>query len=294
MNIGFIGLGSMGSAIALNLINAGHQVSVWNRSPHKTDSLVAAGATLANSPAEAGNNEVVMTMLADDAAVEAVVFGEHGTLNSQQAATHISLSTISVDLADRLTAAHADVGRGFVAAPVFGRPAAAQAAKLFVAAAGPAATLALCEPVFHAISQRVFNIGERPSMANVIKLSGNFMIMAAVEAMAEAMTLCEKSGVPKATLFDVLTNTLFAAPVYKIYGELLVEERFRPAGFAAPLGLKDMTLVGQAAYKVGVPMPVLGVVRDHLIETIACEGPDIDWSGVGLTVAKHAGLPNKD
>ncbi|WP_213880771.1 NAD(P)-dependent oxidoreductase [Pseudomonas sp. dw_358] len=290
MKAGFIGLGNMGSAIALHLIKAGHQVSVWNRSPGKDDALLAAGATRAASPADAAEADVVLSMLADDAAVQAVVFGEHGTLSSSAKAVHVSLSTISIELADHLAETHRQAGRDYVSAPVFGRPAAAQAAKLFIAAAGKPAALSLCAPLFDAISQRVFTIGETPSMANVVKLSGNFMIMAAVEAMAEAMALCEKSGVEKSTLFEVLTNTLFNAPVYKTYGEILVQERYRPAGFAAPLGLKDMTLVGSAAQRVGVPMPVLGVVRDHLIETIACEGPDIDWSGVGLTVSKHAGL----
>ncbi|WPO97667.1 NAD(P)-dependent oxidoreductase [Pseudomonas sp. HR96] len=298
MKVGLIGLGNMGSAIALNLIKAGHKVSVWNRSRDKADALLQAGATWAASPAEAGEAEVVLSMLADDTALQAVVFGAAdpqgnplpGTLQSKAPALHLSLSTISIELADRLAQSHAEAGRGFVSAPVFGRPAAAQAAKLFIAAAGNPAHLALCEPLFDAISQRVFTIGERPSMANVVKLSGNFMIMAAVEAMAEAMTLCEKSGVAKSTLFDVLTNTLFNAPVYKTYGEILVQGRYRPAGFAAPLGLKDMTLVSSAAQRSGTPMPVLGVVRDHLIETIACEGEDIDWSGVGITVAKHAGL----
>lgn len=296
MKVGFIGLGNMGSAIALNLIKAGHKVSVWNRSRDKAEPLLAAGATLAANPAEAGEADVVLSMLADDTALQAVVYGgadghgQPGTLQSKASALHISLSTISIELADRLAQSHAEAGRGFVSAPVFGRPAAAQAAKLFIAAAGKDADLQRCAPLFDAISQRVFTIGERPSMANVVKLSGNFMIMAAVEAMAEAMTLCEKSGVPKSTLFDVLTNTLFNAPVYKTYGEILVHGRYRPAGFAAPLGLKDMTLVSSAAQHVRAPMPVLGVVRDHLIETIACEGEDIDWSGVGVTVAKHAGL----
>jgi 3-hydroxyisobutyrate dehydrogenase-like beta-hydroxyacid dehydrogenase len=290
MNIGFIGLGNMGSAIALNLINAGHRVTVWNRSADKAQPLLDAGASLAGSPAEAGENELVISMLADDKALEAVVFGEQGTLRSQAPALHVSMSTIGIELADRLARAHADAGREFVSAPVFGRPAAAQAAKLFIVAAGDAAALARCAPAFDAVSQRVFPVGERASMANVVKLSGNFMIMAAVEAMAEAMTLCEKSGVEKAALFEVLTNTLFDAPVYKTYGDIIVHQRYRPAGFAAPLGLKDMGLVADAARQAGVPMPVLGVVRDHLIETIACEGADVDWSAVGLTVARRAGL----
>jgi 3-hydroxyisobutyrate dehydrogenase-like beta-hydroxyacid dehydrogenase len=197
------------------------------------------------------------------------------------------MSTISTSLADRLAAEHGDT---FVSAPVFGRPAAAQAAKLFIVAAGPSAALSTCEPVFSAIGQRVFHIGERPSQANLVKLCGNFMIMAAIEAMAEAMTLAKKGDVSGAQLVEVLTGTLFSAPVYHTYGEILVEERFRPAGFAAPLGLKDMNLVASAADALRTPMPVLSVVRDNLLAVIAQEGEEIDWSGVALAVRRNAGI----
>ncbi|MGA1797355.1 NAD(P)-dependent oxidoreductase [Sphingomonas sp. 4RDLI-65] len=285
MKIGFIGLGQMGSAMAANLVKAGHDVTVWNRSPDKAEALVEAGATLADRPVDAAQGDVVMTMLADDRAVEAVVYGEGGIRAAP--ALHISHSTIGVALADRLAA---DAAGGFVSAPVFGRPVAAQAAKLFVVAAGAPADLDICEPLFAAIGQRTFRIGETPSAANLVKLSGNFMIMAAVEAMAEAMTLAEKGGIDRRMLLDVLTGTLFDAPIYHTYGDILVEDRFRPAGFAAPLGLKDMTLVDTAATHLRVPMPLLGIVRDHLKSAIATEGEDVDWAGVALAVRRNAGI----
>ncbi len=286
MRIGFIGLGQMGGAIAANLIKAGHELTVWNRSTDKTDALVDAGATRAARPVDAAQGDLVMTMLADDRAVEGVVFGEGGIVGAP--ALHVGHSTISIALADRLAA---DSGTGgYVSAPVFGRPPAAAAGKLFVVAAGVDAALDRCEPVFADIGQRTFRIGDKPSAANLVKLSGNFMIMAAVEAMAEAMTLAEKGGVDRQTLLEVLTGTLFGAPVYHTYGEILLEDRFRPAGFAAPLGLKDMTLADAAATSLGTPMPLLGIVRDHLRSVIATEGPDIDWAGIALAIRKSAKL----
>ncbi len=284
MRIGFIGLGRMGAAIAGNLLKAGHDVTVWNRSAGKDAALVAAGAHRAGSPAEAAQGEVVMTMLADDRAVEAVVYGADGILGAP--ALHVSHSTIGIPLVERLAQ---DQGERFVSAPVFGRPAAAEAAKLFVVAAGPDAAVERCRPLFDAIGQRVFRVGTAPGAANLVKLGGNFMIMAAVEAMAEAMTLVETGGVDRRAMLDVLTGTIFDAPVYKLYGEMLVEDRFKPAGFAAPLGLKDMDLADRAATAARVPMPVLGVVRDHLRAAIAAEGPDIDWAGVAVAVRRAAG-----
>ncbi|GGB19275.1 3-hydroxyisobutyrate dehydrogenase [Sphingomonas metalli] len=286
MKIGFLGLGQMGRGMAANLVRAGHEVTVWNRSPGKADDLVSLGATLAKRPVDAAGGEVVLSMLADDAAVEAVVYGAGGIAGAP--ALHVGHSTIGIALADRLAA---DAGEDrYVSAPVFGRPPAAEAGKLFVVAAGSGVALDRCEPLFEAIGQRSFRVGEAPSAANLVKLSGNFMIMAAVEAMAEAMTLAEKGGVPRGTLLEVLTGTLFGAPIYQTYGDILLEDRFRPAGFAAPLGLKDMTLADAAATRLGASMPVLGIVRDHLRALIAAEGPDIDWAAVALSVRRGAGL----
>lgn len=286
MDVGFIGLGQMGRAMAANLLAAGHTLSVWNRSPDKAADLVAAGARLATTPADAARGDVVMTMLADDAAVEAVVHGPDGILSAP--ALHVSHSTIGTALAARLARDHA-AHAGFVSAPVFGRPPAAQAAKLFIVAAGPDAAVERCLPLFAALGQRTFRVGGDAPAANLVKLGGNFMIMAAIEAMAEAMTLAEAGGVDRRAMLEVLTGTLFGAPVYQTYGDILADDRFRPAGFTAPLGLKDMNLVDAAATASGVPMPTLGVVREHLRATIEANGPDIDWSAIALAVRAAAG-----
>ena len=292
MKIGFVGLGNMGAPIATNLVRAGHAVLVWNRSAEKAHPLVAAGATLSANPREACvGREAVITMLADDAALEAVLSGADGILAGlAQGALHISMSTIAVPTAERIAAQHAERKQCFLSAPVFGRPEAAAAAKLFVVTGGDPAQLRVATPILETIGQKLFNVGKHPSSANLVKLCGNFMILSAIEAMAEAMTLAEKGGVPKAKLLEVLIGSLFDAPLFRNYGAILVEERFRPAGFAAPLGLKDMRLVSQAAEVERVPMPLLSVLRNHLLQTIANEGDDFDWSGIARSIAKNAGL----
>ena len=290
MEIGFIGLGQMGGAVARNLVGAGHDVTVWNRSADKAKPLVEAGARRAEKPVDAAAGKIVFTMLANDGAVESVVFGDGGILASASRPLHVSMSTISVALAERLTEAHAAAGAGYLSAPVFGRPEAAEAAKLAIVAAGDDQALALCEPLFAIIGQRTFKVGAEPKMANVIKLCGNFMIMAAIESLAEAMTLAAKNGVEKAILLDVLTNTLFSAPVYRTYGDILLHERFEPAGFAAPLGLKDMNLADSAALAAKVSMPFLAVLRTQLMAAIARHGENVDWSALGKVVAENSGL----
>jgi len=292
MRIGFIGLGNMGAAIAANLLKADHEVAVWNRSAAKARPLVESGAVLATSPFDAAaGREVVITMLADDAALESVHGGETGMMAGlAKGALHISMSTIAVATAERLTDEHHAHGQRFICAPVFGRPDAAAAGKLFIVAAGEARDIVSAGPVFSAAGQQVFVVGSTPSAAALVKLCGNFMILSAIESLAEAMTLAEKGGVSKAQLLAVLTGSVFNAPLFHNYGKLLVEQKFKPAGFAAPLGLKDMRLTGQSAEKLRVPMPLLNLLRDHLLQTIAVEGDDVDWSGIGLTIAKNAGL----
>lgn len=292
MKIGFLGLGHMGSGIAANLVRAGHDVAVWNRSAQKAQSLIAQGAVPAASPrAAASGRAIVMTMLADDAALDEVLEGSEGLLEGlSRDALHVSLSTISVSAAERLTALHHERGQRLLSAPVFGRPEAAAAAKLFIVAAGAHADFQAANALFPSIGQRAFYLGETPSSANLLKLCGNFMILAAIESLAEAMTLAQKGGIPKKQFLEVLTGTLFDLPVYRGYGAALVEERFKPAGFAAPLGLKDMRLVGQSAEALRVPMPVLNVLRDHLLQAIGADGDDVDWSAIGRTVARNGGL----
>ncbi len=292
MKVGFLGLGQMGAAIAANVLKAGHDLAVWNRSPEKAEPLARRGAKRARTPREAAEGrEIVLSMLADDSALASVLAGDDGLIAGLAAgALHVSMSTIAVATADEVAARHAGRGQHYVSAPVFGRPDAAAAAKLFVVAGGDNSDIARARPVLEAVGQRVFEAGERPSSANLIKLCGNFAILAAIETMGEAMALAEKGGVAKAQLLEVLTGTLFDSPVYRNYGPILLNERFRPAGFAAPLGLKDMRLAGEAAEKSVTPMPLLSLLRDRLLETIAKEGADIDWSAIARTSARNAGL----
>ncbi len=292
MKIGFIGLGQMGAAIAANLLGARHDVAVWNRSAGKARPLTEAGAALAATPkAAAAGKDVVFTMLADDAALESVLGGDEGLLAGLGAnALHVSMSTIAVATADRVAAAHRERGRRFLCAPVFGRPAAAAAAKLFVLAAGDPGDLQAAAPLLGAISQRVFYVGKTPSAASLVKLCGNFMILSSIESLGEAMALAEKGGVERQQLLEVLTGTLFDAPVFRTYGAILAEGKFKPAGFAAPLGLKDMRLVGQSAEALAVPMPLLSLLRDHLLQVIAQEGKDVDWSAIAQAIRRNAGL----
>jgi 3-hydroxyisobutyrate dehydrogenase-like beta-hydroxyacid dehydrogenase len=290
LQIGFIGLGNMGAAMAANLVKAGHDVTVYNRSRAKVDALVAEGARPADSIADACGGDVVITMLANDDAVEAVTFGDGGILASLgRGATHVSSSTISVPLSERMTAAHAEAGQQFVAAPVFGRPEAAQAAKLFVVAAGDRATLEAISGVLDAFSQRTFIVSEEPKAANLVKLSGNFLITSVIESLGEAMALIGKAGVDKHQYLDILTSTLFGAPIYKTYGELIAGERFEPAGFAATLGQKDIRLVLAAAEDLQVPMPVASLIRDRFLTLLARGGADLDWSAIGALPAWEAG-----
>ncbi|WP_040541192.1 NAD(P)-dependent oxidoreductase [Mycolicibacterium vaccae] len=292
MRIGFIGLGNMGSGMAANLLTAGHEVIAYNRSPAKVAALAERGATAAPTVAAACAADVVISMLADDTAVEAVTFGDHGIVASlPDGATHMSSSTISVALAERLTAAHADAGQVFVSAPVFGRPAAAAAAELFVVAAGPASAVAGLQPAFDAVGQRTFVLGEDPHTANLVKLSGNFLIASVIESLGEALALVGKAGVDKQQYLELLTSTLFGAPAYRTYGGLLARGEFEPAGFAAHLGLKDVRLVLAAGEQLEVPMPVASLIRDRFLALLAGGGRDLDWSALGALAAWEAGGP---
>ncbi|MFN6547756.1 NAD(P)-dependent oxidoreductase [Mycolicibacterium nivoides] len=290
MKIGFIGLGNMGAAMAANLLKAGHVVTAYNRSPDKATALAAQGARPAASVADACQGDVVVTMLANDDAVRAVTFGDDGILASlSEGAVHVSSSTVSTALAERLTEAHATAGQGFVAAPVFGRPEAAAAAKLFVVAAGAPATVEKVSPVFDAIGQRTFILGEDPQAANLVKISGNFLIASVIESLGEAMALVSKAGVDKQQYLELLTSTLFDAPVYRTYGGLLAREEFTPAGFAATLGLKDVKLALSAGEELQVPLPVASLLRDRFLTLLATGGAELDWSAVGALSAWEAG-----
>lgn len=289
MDVGFIGLGHMGQAMARNLIKAGHRLVAYNRTRSKAEALE--GAEIAERPGDACRGEVVITMLADDQTVEGVVFGAGNILAALgPGKAHISMSTISVALSERLAEAHAEAGQVYLAAPVFGRPDAAAAAKLFIVAAGEAGAIDRYRPLFEAIGQRIFTIGERQSAANVVKLSGNFLITAVLESLGEAFALIRKSGIDEGRYLEILTNTLFSAPIYKTYGAIIAEQRYEPAGFKLSLGLKDIRLALAAAEAKATPMPVASLVRDHFLAAIAQGEGDADWSALARVVARNAGL----
>lgn len=291
MKVGFIGLGNMGAGMAANLLKAGHDLTVYNRTAAKAQPLVDQGAKLAKKPAEACKADVVFTMLADDHALEAVVFGEAGMLTSlPKNAIHVSSSTISFALSEKLTSEHSKHGQRFVSAPVFGRPEAAATAKLFVVAAGPADAVQASMPLLEAVGQKTFHFGEKPANANLVKLSGNFLIASTIEALSEAMALVAKGGLDQHQYLDFLTSTLFAAPVYKTYGGLIADKKFTPVGFAAPLGLKDVRLALAAGEGLRVPLPLASLVRDRFLRLLANDGDSLDWSAVSKLAAEDAGL----
>jgi 3-hydroxyisobutyrate dehydrogenase-like beta-hydroxyacid dehydrogenase len=290
MKIGFIGLGQMGSGMAANLLKAEHEVTVYNRTAQKAAPLVASGAKPAANIKEACQGDAVMSMLANDEAASDTVYGEGGILASlAKGAMHISSSTISVALSEKLTADHAAAGQVFVSAPVFGRPAAAAAAQLFVVAAGAPNAVAVAMPALDAVGQKTFVIADVPKAANLVKLSGNFLIAAVIESLGEALALVSKGGIDKHAYLDIMTSTLFGAPIYKTYGSLIADQKFEPAGFAAPLGQKDMRLVLAAAEELRVPMPLVSLLRDRFLTLLANGGDNLDWSAIGGLAAKDAG-----
>jgi 3-hydroxyisobutyrate dehydrogenase-like beta-hydroxyacid dehydrogenase len=291
MKVGFIGLGRMGSGMARNLLRAGHEVVVFNRSREKAEALVADGARVADTPAAVcSGSEAVMTMLADDHAVEEVVFGANGIASTLPVgAIHISCSTISIALARRLSAEHARRGQRYLSAPVFGRPEAAESRNLLVIAAGPPELIERCRPLFDAIGRQTFAVGSDPSQANAVKLCGNFMLAATLEAFGEAYATLRKAEVGPHTFLDVMSS-LFGSPVYANYGRMIADEKFEPAGFALRLGFKDARLVLEAAEGLAAPMPLASLIRDNFLSAMAHGQADQDWSSITRVPARNAGL----
>jgi 3-hydroxyisobutyrate dehydrogenase-like beta-hydroxyacid dehydrogenase len=290
MKIGFIGLGHMGAGMAARLVAAGHTVTVFNRAAGKAQALVKQGAQAAAQIADACGGEVVITMLADDSAVESTVFSDKGVLdNLGKGAVHVSMSTISVALSERLTAAHAMADQRYVAAPVFGRPDVAAAGKLFIVAGGARDAVEACSPVFEALGQKTFSAGDEPRSANLVKLTGNFLLASVIETLGEAMALVGKAGMDRRQYLEILTSSLFTAPPYKTYGALIADEKFAPPGFAAPLGYKDIRLTLAAAESLRVPMPVASLLRDRFLRLLAQGGEGLDWAAIGHLSAVDAG-----
>lgn len=292
MRIGFIGLGHMGSAIARNLINARHELKLYNRTRSRAEALAPLGATVAETPAAAATDvDVVITMLADDRAVEEVLFGPGNVVNHiSPGAIHISMGTISVSLSRRLAQAHESRRQHYLATPVFGRPDVAEAAKLFVVACGPGDQVEYCRPIFEVIGQKTFHASEDAPAANVIKLAGNFLITTAIEGLGEAFAFCRKFDVAPDSFLQVLTESVFNAPVYRTYGAMIAADNFEPVGFKLPLGLKDNRLLLAAAEEAAVPMPFASIVRDRFLTAMATGMSESDWAAIARISYENAGV----
>jgi 3-hydroxyisobutyrate dehydrogenase-like beta-hydroxyacid dehydrogenase len=291
-NIGFIGLGAMGEPMAANLLAAGHKVAVYNRTPSKAANLKSKGAVVAANPADvAMPGGIVFTMLSDDRALNTLCDAQPSFVERLgKGGLHVSLSTIAPATSTRLAEEHRKHGVAYVGAPVFGRPEAAAAAKLWICVSGPAAARERIRPLLATMGQRTFDFGEDPAAANVVKLCGNFMIASALEAMAEAFALAEKNGVDPASVADMLGATLFACPIYQNYGKLILANGFEDAKFRLVLGLKDVNLALDTAAASEMPMPLASMMRDRMLASIAKGRKDWDWTAVALEAAEDAGL----
>lgn len=290
--LGFIGLGNMGEPIAANLMAAGHALRVYNRTASKAATLVAKGATLATAPADvASPGGVVFTMVADDRAIDELCLSPGSFVERLgPGGIHISLSTISPATARRLAEHHARHKVEYVASPVFGRPEAAAAKKLWVCTSGHAETKARVRPLLEAIGQGIFDFGEDAGAANVVKLCGNFMIASAIETISESLALAEKNGIDKSAVADLFGKTLFACPVYQGYGKSIAAEKFEPAGFRLALGFKDVSLALATATASSVPLPIGSLLHDRYLAAIAKGRSDMDWTAIALGVAEDAGI----
>jgi 3-hydroxyisobutyrate dehydrogenase-like beta-hydroxyacid dehydrogenase len=290
MDVGFIGLGAMGSAMARNLIKAGHTVRVWNRSPGPAEELAREGAVAVNRAADAAHGDVLVSMLADDAALRAVLFAGGVLEAASPSLVHVGCSSISVALGRELARAHGERGVSYISAPVFGRPDVAAQAKLNIVAAGAADAIARAQPVLDAMGQKTWVIGAEPYMANLVKIGGNLMIASAIEAMSETAALGAAHDIDPGKMLEIYTSSLFACRAYQSYAPGIAERRFEPAGFKLKLGLKDVRLALEAGDAASVPLPFGSALRDAMLTAIAFGDGEKDWSALAEVARKRAGL----
>jgi 3-hydroxyisobutyrate dehydrogenase-like beta-hydroxyacid dehydrogenase len=289
MKIGFIGLGRMGHHVAANLLKAGHQVTVWNRSAEPVKALVAKGAGAANTPEEALKGDAVFSMLSNDQVMRDVGLAGPLLQKAAKGLVHVNLATISVEFAKELATAHQQAGLTYISAPVFGRPEMAEAAALVLVAGGADAALKTMQPVFDKIGARTVPLDE-PWQANLFKICGNFMIASELEAIGEAFALLRKGGVDPALFHDVMAGRLFTGAVFKAYGLMILNRQYEPAGFALTLGLKDVNLARSAAQGLGVEMPTAELLKKHYDEAVSWGWQDKDWAAIGEVPAEKAGV----
>lgn len=289
MKIGFIGLGQMGRGMAARLLECGHEAIAWNRTKGAAEALAQAGAKVAAHPEETLDSEVVITMLADDAAVEAVWLDSSLIHKVPKATVHLNMASVSLALAQRLVASHAAQGTQYVSAPVFGRPQAASSGQLDIIAAGPHEAIARCTPLFETLGKQWFELGQDATKANIVKIARNYLLGTIIESLGEAFALVGKSGVEPARFLEILTSTSLNSPAYKSYGRLIIEPPANPT-FTLKLGLKDVELALEAGGDTGVPMPMAALMREQHVAAIARGYGDGDWAALGNYIAESAGL----
>ena len=290
MKVGFVGLGQMGQAMAGRLLEAGHELTVYNRSRAAAEPLRIRGAQVAAEPMEALEAEIVVTMLADDAAVEAVWITPDLVGRMPPTGIHLNMASVSLQMGKRLTALHAAAGSQYVSAPVFGRPPAAARGLLDVVAGGPEAAIARCQPIFSVLGRNTFTVGAEPYQANLVKIARNFLLATVIASLGEAFALVRKSGIDPATFLSIITSTSFSAPVYKSYGRMMVDKAFAPTTFPLRLGLKDVELALAAGSDTGVPMPAAGLIREQHLGAIAGGFGEQEWAALGEYIAQRSGL----
>jgi 3-hydroxyisobutyrate dehydrogenase-like beta-hydroxyacid dehydrogenase len=282
MNVGFLGLGSMGSAMAANILTTGNALTVWNRSVDKTKDLENAGAAVAKAPIDLAACDVVFAMLANDDATRESIVASGLLAALPKSAVIVNCGTVSIELARELTLRSAESGVGYVAAPVLGRPDVAAAGKLNVIAAGRPEALERVQPLLDAIGQKTWRMGSEPAQANVAKIGANFLIAGAIGAMGEAFAIAEGNGLDPHRLYDLVTNTLFAAPVYKNYGAQILEKRFGPAGFQLKLGRKDVGLAQSAGASANAHLQLADALASVFEASIDAGDGEKDWSAIAL------------
>jgi 3-hydroxyisobutyrate dehydrogenase-like beta-hydroxyacid dehydrogenase len=289
VQVGFIGLGRMGEVMARRLVDAGHEVTVYNRTASKLASLTAAGAKAAPSVGDAARSTgLVMTMLSDDAALASV--GAELAQALPAGGVHVAMGTHSVAAVRALAQTHAALGQHLISAPVLGRPEAVAAGRATIVAAGPEGAIGRCAPLFEAIGRRTFAAGAEPSGAAAVKVANNFLLACAIEALGEAFSLVEKSGVDPTVFHEVVTDGLFACPAYTTYAGMIVNKAYDPPGFTARLGLKDINLTLAAGEAAQAPLPSANIVRDRLLGAIANGDGDRDWIVMTLEQRRASGL----
>jgi len=290
MNVGFIGLGQMGQAMAGRLLEAGHELTVYNRSSAAAEALRGRGARIAAQPIQALDMEIVVTMLADDAAVEAVWIAPDLVGRMPPSCIHLNMASVSLAMGKRLTALHAAAGSAYVSAPVFGRPDAAARGLLDIVAGGPEAAIARCKPLFDVLGRNAFTVGAQPCQANLVKIARNYLLSTVIVSLGEAFALLRKSGGDPATFLGIITSTSFSAPVYKSYGRMIIDKAFMPTTFPLRLGLKDVELALAAGSDTGVPMPSASLIREQHLDAIAGGFGEKEWAALAEYIAQNAGL----